>query len=151
MQVPIFRPARPDDQPELLGLMCRASLANPDDRQVLLARPEMIQLPAEQLTASTAAVALLGDAIAGFAVVLPRMDRDAELDGLFVEPAHWRCGIGRGLVHECVRLALAFGARRMHVIANPAAEGFYRRSGFAGDERVALQFGTGILMSRKLS
>ena len=45
----------------------------------------------------------------GFAVVLRRDDGNAELDGLFVEPALWRQGIGHALIGESLKLARADG------------------------------------------
>ena len=46
-----IRPARVDEQPALESLQRRASLANPGDREALLAHPEAIALPVEQLEA----------------------------------------------------------------------------------------------------
>ena len=77
----------------------------------------------------------------GFAVVLPREDGDAELDGLFVEPTYWRHGIGRALVdagraHGYART----DAASLWVTANTRALGFYGSCGFVTVGEVATRF-----------
>ena len=54
-----------------------------------------------------------------------------ELDGLYVEPGHWRRGIGRALMEDGFALGRAGGAWMMEVTANPQSEGFYVRLDFA--------------------
>lgn len=54
---------------------------------------------------------------------------DAELELLFVEPAVAGQGIGSALLADQCRLCAARGARSLRVLAEPAAEGFYRRRG----------------------
>lgn len=146
----VIRAPSPADQAVLLELQRRASLANPGDRALLLTHPDIITLPAKQLTAETACIAELGGHVAGFAIVLRREDGDAELDGLFVDPDLWRQGVGRALVGQAVVLGRAMGARRLYVIGNLHAEGFYRAAGFTELEKVTLQFGEGLLMQRAL-
>lgn len=130
--------------------MRRASLANPGDREALLANPDAFELPVEQLTAATACVAMRDAVPVGFAVVLRREDGDAELDGLFVEPALWRLGAGRKLVKRAAELAVDMGASALHVIANPHADGFYRAVGFVPAGKFQTRFGIGTLMRLKL-
>jgi len=89
--------------------------------------------------------------ILGFCVVLPRPDGDADLDGLFVEPAIWRRGAGRRLVQEAERVAASRGAQWLYVIGNPKAQGFYQVCNF---ERVGIEqtrFGPGLAMRKRLS
>ena len=86
----------------------------------------------------------------GFAVVLPREDGDADLDGLFVEPAAWRQGIGRALVESCCRSARFDGAALLHVIGNPHAKAFYCSCGFVTVGTVQTRFGVGLSMCRAL-
>ena len=52
------------------------------------------------------------------------------LDALFVEPEHWRKGVGRVLIGDVCRMAAARGGGRLQTVANPPAEGFYERLGF---------------------
>src|SRR5512140_674045 len=97
----VIRPARPTERSSLEALQWRASLANPGDRESLLANPDAIALPPEQITDGHVLVAQREGAIVGFAAVLPRPDGNAELDALFVEPRLWKGGVGRVLVEHC--------------------------------------------------
>ena len=105
------RAAQPGEREALEALQRRASLNNPGDRDALLAHPDAIVLPAEQIARGDVIVAELDGVIAGFAAVLEREDGQAELDGLFVEPDRWRGGIGRLLVEASCALAQRRGSR----------------------------------------
>lgn len=143
----IIREARPDEQAILEDLQRRASLANPSDRELLLSRPHLIELPVELILAGRVLVAAHARTTAGFAVVLPCTKRRAELDGLFVEPDLWGRGVGRRLVDECVRKVRAEGGTHLDVVANPHALAFYLACGFADLGDVQLEFGSGRRMS----
>ena len=141
-----IREARADERDLLEALQRRASLANEEHRAALLANPDAIQLPAEHLDRGDVFVAEEDGEVRGFAVLIVEPDC-AELDGLFVEPAHWRQGIGAALVKEAVprarRVGLALG-----VIANPAAREFYERCGFTLEGEVPTRFGKALRMTR---
>jgi GNAT superfamily N-acetyltransferase len=137
---PTFRLATPAERSALEDLQRRASLIWEEDRDALLAHPDAIELPLEQITDGRTIVAESVGELIGFAVVLPREDGDAELDGLFVEPTHWRHGIGRALVDEVERMALADGAASLWVTANTRALGFYDSCGFVTVGEVATRF-----------
>jgi GNAT superfamily N-acetyltransferase len=137
---PTFRLAVPAERSALEELQRRASLMSEEDRDALLAHPDAIELPLEQITAGRTIVAENVDELLGFAVVLQRDDGDAELDGLFVEPAQWRRGIGRALVAEAERLAARDGAASLWVIANTSALDFYGACGFVTVGEVATRF-----------
>ena len=137
---PVFRLAIPAERLALEELQRRASLMSEEDRDTLLAHPDAIELPLEQITAGRTIVAENVDELLGFAVVLQRDDGDAELDGLFVEPAQWRRGIGRALVAEAERLAAREGAASLWVIANTSALDFYGACGFVTVGEVATRF-----------
>lgn len=141
-----LRPAAPAERAALVALMRRASLANPGDRDALLAHPEAIDVPVEHLERRRVTAAHDGDTLVGFATLLPRDDGDAEIDALFVEPAAWRRGVGRRLVEALVATARAEGARAVHVVANPHALAFYRAAGFELVEAVATRFGPAMTM-----
>lgn len=145
-----IRPARPDEQTLLESLQWRASLGNPGDREALLANPDAIALPLEQITAGGVFVAECDGAVAGFAAVLPRPDGGAELDALFVEPHLWKRGIGRRLVDHAADVARGGGAGFLHVVGNPHAEGFYTSCGFRVTGTVETRFGVGLAMRRPL-
>ncbi|HKW00344.1 MAG TPA: GNAT family N-acetyltransferase [Vicinamibacterales bacterium] len=145
-----IRPARLDEQAALEALQRRASLANPNDREALLAHPDAVELPRAQLAGGHVFVAERDGAVVGFAAVLPREDEGAELDALFVEPDLWKAGIGRALVDHCAGVARARGATFLHVIGNPHAAGFYTACGFQTAGTIATRFGDGLSMRRGL-
>jgi len=144
------RPARLAERGALIALQGRAALANEGDREALLAHPEAIDLPAQQIIRSDVIVAEREGRRAGFSAIEMREDGDAQLDGLFVEPDLWRCGLGRLLVERAADRAREHGARILHVIGNPHAEGFYLRLGFVTTGRFETQFGPGLLMELPL-
>jgi GNAT superfamily N-acetyltransferase len=150
MQSLSIRAARPDEQAALETLQRRASLSNERDRDALLANPDAIVLPIEQIVGGCVFVAETDGIVAGFAAVVPRADGGAELDALFVEPHLWKRGIGRQLVDHIAALARARAASFLHVIGNPHAEGFYVSCGFRALGTVDTQFGVGIDMRRPL-
>jgi GNAT superfamily N-acetyltransferase len=146
-----IRLAARDEKKALEDLQRQASLVWEEYREELLAHRDAIELPLEHLSAGHTYVAERDGQILGFCVVLPRPDGDADLDGLFVEPAIWRRGIGRRLVQEAERLAASRGAQWLYVIGNPKAQGFYQVCNF---ERVGVgqtRFGPGVAMRKRLS
>ena len=103
----------------LEALQLRASLSNPGDREALLANPDAIDVPIEQIAAGQVFVADVAGSLGGFADIFPR-------------DVATRCLLNRA----CGGAALAGNAARtrgssaLHVIGNPHAEGFYRACGF---------------------
>ena len=121
----------------------RASLTNAGDRDALLAHPDAIELPIDQIAAGAVFVSERNGVIVGFAALLRRPDGDVELDGLFVEPALWGLGIGRDLVADALVIARRAGAAAIETVANPRAEGprvrkvykeHSKRLGIAGEQ-----------------
>src|SRR5947207_4232160 len=146
----VIRPARQAERSRLEALQWRASLANAGDRDALLANPDAIALPVEQIADGHVLVAQRAGGIVGFAAVLPRADGNAELDALFVEPSLWKRGVGRLLVEHCADLARGRASRILHVVGNPHAEGFYVACGFRTTGAVETRFGAGLAMQRGL-
>ncbi len=134
----VIRPARAAERAGLIELQRRSALEYDDTREALLADPALIDLPDWHLPYTL--VAEKDGRPLGFAVTLPRDDGDDELDGLFVEPGHWRGGIGRALV------AAAIGKRTLHVVANLHALAFYRACGFIDGEMIEMQLSHGLEM-----
>lgn len=145
-----IRPARPDEQTMLESLQRRASLSNPGDREALLANPDAIALPIEQITAGCVFVAERQVVVVGFAAVVSRSDGGAELDALFVEPHFWKQGIGRRLVDHIAEVARVKAATFLHVVGNPHAKEFYLSCGFRVIGTVDTRFGVGLTMRRPL-
>jgi GNAT superfamily N-acetyltransferase len=138
------------ERKDLEALQLRASLNNAGDRDALLAIPNAIYLPLEQILEGCVFVAEVDGAIAGFAAVLPRADGKTELDGLFVEPERQRRGIGRMLVEHCCEFARRRSSPALHVVGNPHAEGFYLRCGFALVGATSTRFGAAPLLEKTL-
>ncbi|HEX6976233.1 MAG TPA: GNAT family N-acetyltransferase [Vicinamibacterales bacterium] len=145
-----IRWARTDERTALESLQRRASLNNPGDRDALLAHPDAIALPVEQIASQCVFVAERDGVVVGFAAVIMRADDGAELDALFVEPELWKHGIGRRLVEQASNVARDRSATFLHVIGNPHAEGFYRSCGFDVSGTVETRFGVGLDMRRTL-
>lgn len=141
-----IRPARLFERTELEALQWRASLGNTADREVLLANPDAIELPAQQISSRNVFVAKLNMALVGFAALRLRTDQDVDLDALFVEPSMQRRGIGKSLLEYCVNVARQRKCRALIVIANRHAKDFYVACGFdlAGESQT--RFGAAPLM-----
>lgn len=129
----------------------RASLAWEEYREALLAHPDAIEVPMEQIAGGRVRVAERDGAVLGFSILLPRDDGAAELDGLFVDPKAWRSGIGTQLVREAQRRASAEGATSLHVLANPRAEAFYSACGFEFFGLEETRFGPARTMRKALN
>jgi GNAT superfamily N-acetyltransferase len=142
-----IRPALPAEQKELERLQLRASLENAGDRGALLAHPDAIELPAEQIVKGGVFVSEWEGAIVGFAVE-PRADGESELDALFVEPHMQRRGIGRLLIEHCVEVARKRGSTALHVVGNAHAKSFYAACGFEVIGTTETRFGQALLMQK---
>jgi len=146
-----IRTAHPAERLALIALQRRAALANPGDRAVLEAHPELIDTPAPLFHAGNVLVAERFGTPLGFAALLLHEDGEVELDGLFVEPAHWKAGIGRALVASAMARAVTLGATRLSVIGNPHAKEFYFKLGFVLTGRFKTRFGTGLVLERRIA
>src|SRR5215467_8841958 len=131
----VIRTASTSEKRALEALQLRASLTNDGDREALLAHPDAIEIPLEQIAAGRVFVSDLEGETVGFSAIEPRSDGETELDALFVEPHIRRSGIGRLLVEHCAAVARKRGSTTLHVTGNPHAEDFYLACGFK-------QFGT---------
>jgi GNAT superfamily N-acetyltransferase len=145
-----IRLANTSERKFLEELQWRASLNNEGDRSALLAHPDAIELPLSQIENDQVFVAEEEDCIKGFATILLRTDGNVELDALFVEPEHWKQGIGRALVEHCSSVATDKGANCLHVLGNTHAEGFYISCNFKVIGTTDTLFGIGLLMQRAL-
>lgn len=135
----------------LEALQRRASLAWEEYRDDLEAHPDAIELPFSMLEAGHVRVADGATRPLGFSVLLPGTDGIAELDGLFVDPAFFRRGIGRALVEDAVVRARDRSWHRIEVTANPRAVEFYVKLGFSDDGVVGTRFGAGLRMHRDVA
>lgn len=125
----------------LREVFCRASLANPGDREVLLANPEVLVWSGESLAEGRTRVAVTGDgSAAGFATVETSGD-GWDLEDLFVLPELMRHGVGRRLIEDVFDRARGYGLSSVTVTANPHAMAFYTAVGFVPDGVAQTQFG----------
>jgi len=147
MVIDRIRLAQASERASLEALQWRASLVWEDYRADLLANPDAIELPEEQIEQGYVQVCERNGAVVGFMVVLPRADLNVELDGLFVDPDVWRSGIGRSLIHAALAFAVQRGASTMHVVANPRALSFYKACGFLTGGTEQTRFGPAKRMS----
>lgn len=144
----IIRCAVISEQKELEALQLRASLTNVGDRDALLAHPDAIELPIDQIAAGAVFVSERNGVIVGFAALLPRPDGEVELDALFVDPDVRRRGVGRSLVDHCVQIVRTQGSAALCVIGNPHAYDFYSACGFDVIGTMETRFGSGLLMRK---
>lgn len=145
-----IRPARLSEREALEALQRRASIQLDDYREQIEANPDAISLPASHIRSGLVIVAEADGAVAGFAVVLPRSEGNADLDGVFVEPEMWASGVGRRLVEEASHFAIKMDVALLRVVASPQAVGFYQKLRFTecGVERT--RFGDAVVMTRSL-
>jgi len=119
-------------------------------RAQLAANPDAIALPQAFIDNGWVRVAIGDDDTPiGFSVVIPADGAIHELDGLFVEPAHMRRGVGRALVEHAAARAARDGAACLEVIAGPA-QGFYERLDFTVISSAQTRFGPAVRMRRDL-
>ena len=145
-----IRLANTNEREHLEALQWRASLNNEGDRLALLEHPDAIELPLSKIENGLVFVAEGEDCIKGFAAILLREDGNIELDALFIEPEHWKQGIGRALVEHCAAAAQAKGATCLYVTGNTHAEGFYLSCDFKPIGTIDTSFGVGLLMEKTL-
>jgi GNAT superfamily N-acetyltransferase len=147
----MIRPASAAEAPVLEALQRRSSDVWDKYREQLAANPDAIELPQTFIDNGWVRVAIADDETPiGFSVVIPTDGPVHVLDGLFVEPAHMRQGVGRALVEDAATRASANGAACLEVTAGPA-QGFYERVGFHLIGAVRTRFGPAVRMRRGLA
>ncbi|HEY0811738.1 MAG TPA: GNAT family N-acetyltransferase [Pseudonocardia sp.] len=136
------RQAQPADLDVVRAIFRSASLWNAGDRETLLAHPDVLVLPADDVVAGRTRVAIDGEGqVVGFATVRHRGGRSRELEDLFVEPGHMRRGIATLLVQDLLVQAAAQDVDHIGVTANHHAMAFYRSVGFVDDGVSETRFG----------
>ena len=125
------RNARPEEQGQLTRLCVRATLhAGYDEAFIDRVMPGLtITLPL--ITGDYVRVAqdTSGDVVGVVAVTNTALQGIALLYGIYVDPAHWRRGIGRLLFGAAVARAKEFKAGALMIYAEPSAESFYKQMG----------------------
>ena len=96
---------------------------NDGDRDLLLARPEVLELADEGIIEGRTQVAVgADDEILGFITTRPLDACVLEIEDLFVDPDWMRTGVASGLVEDLLATAHGNGVRRIEVTANPHAD-----------------------------
>lgn len=145
-----IRDAAPAEALILEALQRRASDIWDAYREQLAANPAAIELPERFIDNGWVRVAVADDDTPiGFSVVIPVDGSTQELDGLFVEPAHMRRGVGRALVEDAAARASTNGAGHLEVTAGPA-QGFYEKLAFSVVAAAETCFGPALRMRREL-
>lgn len=145
-----IRHASAEEASALEALQRRSSEVWEAYREQLAANPDAVELPRTFIGNGWVRVAVddTGTPI-GFSVVVPTDGPVHELDGLFVEPAHMLCGVGRALIEDAAARASGQGAEYLEVTAGPA-QGFYERAGFHLVGGAQTRFGPAVRMRREL-
>ena len=146
----VIRDAELADLVVLRDVFRRSSLSNDGDRAQLLANPELLEWSSPPAGRGRTRVAVVDDAIVGFATTTVGADC-LELDDLFVDPESMRHGVGRALVLDATALARDRNVVRIEVTANEQALGFYERVGFVTRDVVDTRFGRAPRMHHDLA
>lgn len=132
-----IRDATADDAPFLTALV-RHSAAYDGAYRAMVAGQTV---DAAYVAAHPVRVAQDADArvVGFFSLLVPGrgLPGEAELDFMFVADDQQGRGVGRALIDDLLSLAAAADLRRIHVVAHPPAERFYRSVGAVGAGEIA--------------
>ena len=124
------REAKPEDQRELTRLCVRATMHAGHDEAFIDRTMPALTVTVPLINANCVQVAEDGSKVVGVVVVTPTaLQGIAQLYGLYVDPAHWKRGIGRVLFGAALARAKAIKAGALMITAEPSAEEFYKRMG----------------------
>lgn len=130
-----LRAALPREADALTGLCLRSKAAWGYDPAFMAACRVELTIAPQDVARSRLQVAADGARLLGMAQ-LAVQGRVAEIEKLFVDPAHLKCGAGRALFAWCVDTARAAGAIAVTVVSDPGAAGFYRKMGMTEEGKV---------------
>jgi GNAT superfamily N-acetyltransferase len=126
--VPAIRAARIGEAAALSDLCLRSKAVWGYDASFMALMPAALAVAASDIAAGNVWVAEAEGAVAGVVALAPGASPDeADLDKLFVDPAWLRRGIGGALLSHAVAEAHRRGARRLTILADPNAAGFYEK------------------------
>jgi len=149
--VAAIRFATPEEREALGDLHRRSSMVWEEDRANLEAHPEVFGVPAEAIAEQRVRVAVGEEGeVLGFSGVADAGEGVCELEGLFVEPAIMRAGVGTALVEDVATRHAAAGLREIVLTTGPRTFGFYESLGFTVGEPVATRFGPAARLRRRL-
>jgi len=125
------RQAKPEEQRELTRLCVRATLHAGHDEAFIERSMPAFTVTVPFIDANYVQVAQdgSGDVVGVAWVTSTSLPGIALLHGLFVEPAHWKRGIGRVLFEAAVVHARKMTNGALMIYSEPSSEGFYKRMG----------------------
>jgi predicted N-acetyltransferase YhbS len=131
MTAPCIRLAQIDEAPGLSELCVRSKASWGYDEAFMALARVVLQVNSEQIAAGDVWVATGADGeVAGMVALGPGERPDAlDLDKLFVEPQRIRSGVGSALIAHAIDEARRRGAKRLTILSDPYAAGFYERNG----------------------
>jgi GNAT superfamily N-acetyltransferase len=128
---PSIRLARIEEASALLQLCMRSKAAWGYDEAFMALAQIALEVKPGQVAAGDVWVATAPDrSIVGMVALGPSEEPDTlDLDKLFVDPRRLRTGVGRRLIAHAVGEARRRGAKRLTILSDPYAAGFYERNG----------------------
>jgi predicted N-acetyltransferase YhbS len=128
---PGIRLARIEEASALSKLCVRSKASWGYDEAFMALARAVLQVSPEQIAAGDVWVATGADGeVAGMvALGLSEQPNTLDLDKLFVEPQRIRNGVGRVLMVHATDEARRRGAKRLTILSDPFAAGFYERNG----------------------
>jgi GNAT superfamily N-acetyltransferase len=144
-----IRDAELDEISALESLKRRSRSVWEADRSGPALSADVAELPVEAIRERRVRVAADGEGRpVGVSVVRANRGGVCRLEGLFVDPDSVRQGVGRLLVADVLERATRRRANSVEVIADPRAQGFYRRLGFRRAGEVTTRVGPAVRMER---
>jgi N-acetylglutamate synthase-like GNAT family acetyltransferase len=129
VEVPI-RPARQREAAALSVLCIRSKEVWGYDGAFMALARAALEVKPEEIVAGNVWVAEADGSMAGVVALAPSDEPDAlDLAKLFVMPGGLRRGVGRALLAHAIAVARRRGARRLTILADPHAAGFYEANG----------------------
>ena len=125
---PRIRPARASEAPELTELSLRSKALWGYDAAFLARCRIAMQVKEANVETQPHYVAEIDGRMAGF-YGFEALPDGVGLDYMFVDPEFVGRGVGRALMDHAVALARDLGHASLTIVADPNAEGFYRRLG----------------------
>jgi predicted N-acetyltransferase YhbS len=131
MTAPCMRLARIDEAPGLSELCVRSKASWGYDAAFMALARVVLQVNPEQIAVGDVWVATGADGeVTGVVALAPGEQPDTlDLDKLFVEPQRIRSGVGTALIAHAIDEARRRGAKRLTILSDPYAAGFYERNG----------------------
>jgi GNAT superfamily N-acetyltransferase len=126
-----IRLARIEEASALSELCVRSKASWGYDQAFMALARVVLEVSPQQIAARNVWVATAADGeITGMVALGPSEEPNTlDLDKLFIEPQRIRSGVGRALMAHAIDEARRRGARRLTILSDPYAAGFYESNG----------------------